>query len=410
MIYATTFAFFILCVVLLWIGIPRRISEPWKFLARGRQMLIQRAREHNGKPFSILIPGNRLHLVSSKAHWEDLNNTSLNHLSSHVWSKEHFQPKYTFGYEWPDRRQDDGMPVIRAIRTLSNQFSGLRERYVSLMESDLNDALKIYIQPNGISVIPLWETVKRLGSRMNIMMLFGQHIANDSEFVDRGLKYIDEVTLVSEAAKSFPLFLMPLMSRIIRGRNLNAQYVREIATHLILDIFTHPEYLPALREEVKDVLGNPASDINKLPLLENFLIESIRFHCFLSTVVHRVPLKSFSFSDGYTVPKGEIVEFYQYSVMNDETIHSNPNEFNPKRFEGKARKATDISMEWPFWGNSKMACPGRFHVCNVAKLIAIYFITNFDCDVTNSHNPSFEFRDVSVPHPKWELIMRRRTM
>lgn len=33
--------------------------------------------------------------------------------------------------------------------------------------------------------------------------------ANNSVFVDRGLKYIDEVTLVSEAAKSFPAFLVP---------------------------------------------------------------------------------------------------------------------------------------------------------------------------------------------------------
>lgn len=33
--------------------------------------------------------------------------------------------------------------------------------------------------------------------------------ANDPEFVDRGLKYIDEVTLVSEAAKNFPAFIVP---------------------------------------------------------------------------------------------------------------------------------------------------------------------------------------------------------
>lgn len=34
-------------------------------------------------------------------------------------------------------------------------------------------------------------------------------LANNPVFVDRGLKYIDEVTLVSEAAKSFPGFLVP---------------------------------------------------------------------------------------------------------------------------------------------------------------------------------------------------------
>ncbi len=98
----------------------------------------------------MLIPGNRLHLVSSKEHWDDLNKTSLNHLSSHAWSKQHFQPKYTFGYEWPDRREDEGMPVVRAIRTLSNQFPELKDSYVTIMRDDLGKALNMHIQSDGM--------------------------------------------------------------------------------------------------------------------------------------------------------------------------------------------------------------------------------------------------------------------
>jgi hypothetical protein len=149
--------------------------------------------QHKGGPFSVLIPGNRLHLVSSEEHWRDLNSTSLNLLSSHAWSNKRFQPKYTFGYEWPDQRQDDGMPVVRAI---------------------------------GCSKIALWDTVKRFASRMNILTMFGDDIgtcipisltetrgtysqsANDPEFVDRGLRYIDEVALILEVAKIFPAFLV----------------------------------------------------------------------------------------------------------------------------------------------------------------------------------------------------------
>lgn len=131
--------------------------------------------------------------------------------------------------------------------------------------------------------------------------------------------------------------------------------LQQIATHLLQDIYTHQEYLPALREEVKGVLDDPLPDMAKLPLLESFLVESIRTHCFLSTVIHRVPLKPYTFHDGYTVPSGEIVEFYQYSAMRDESIYPNPGKFDPSRFNGTGKSATDMGVEWPFWGNSKLA-------------------------------------------------------
>jgi cytochrome P450 len=131
--------------------------------------------------------------------------------------------------------------------------------------------------------------------------------------------------------------------------------VVQIATHLIHDIFTHPEYIPALRAELKDVLRSPTADLTKVPLLESFLVESIRTHCFLSTVNHRVPLEAFTFKDGYTVPQGEVVEFYQYGTMNDDTLYPEPGKFDPERHMRTGRKATDMGMAWPFWGNSKIA-------------------------------------------------------
>jgi hypothetical protein len=72
-------------------------------------MLVQ----HKGASFSSLIPGNRLHLVSSKEHWNGLNNASIDHLYSHAWFKQTFQAKHTLNYEWPDRRADEGMPIVR---------------------------------------------------------------------------------------------------------------------------------------------------------------------------------------------------------------------------------------------------------------------------------------------------------
>ena len=55
-----------------------------------------------------------------------------------------------------------------------------------------------------------------------------------------------------------------------------------------------------------------------------------------------------------------------------------------------------------------LCSPGRFHVSNVVKLIAIYFVMNFDCVVEDEGGMSFEFRDVLVPNPKCEVVVRRR--
>jgi hypothetical protein len=85
--------------------------------------------------------------VSSKEHWKELNNTSVFHLSSHAWSKQHFQPKHTFGYEWPDRTE--GMPVARAIKLVTSQFSTLQSKFIDIMETELDDALKLSTQNDG---------------------------------------------------------------------------------------------------------------------------------------------------------------------------------------------------------------------------------------------------------------------
>jgi hypothetical protein len=60
-----------------------------------------------------------------------------------------FQPKYTFGHEWPDRRDEDGMPIVRAIRTISRQFPALHPEYLDILEDGFCKATKAAPQKNG---------------------------------------------------------------------------------------------------------------------------------------------------------------------------------------------------------------------------------------------------------------------
>lgn len=49
-----------------------------------------------------------------------------------------FQPKYSLLREWPDRRDEEGMPFIRAIRTMSNHLPELKPKLLEFFRNDLD--------------------------------------------------------------------------------------------------------------------------------------------------------------------------------------------------------------------------------------------------------------------------------
>ena len=86
----------------------------------------------------------------------------------------------------------------------------------------------------------------------------------------------------------------------------------QVATQFIQDLVQYKVYAPAL---IQDMKNSQASSLKsrgaQTSLLEGFLMESMRFYCFQSTAVHRIALKPFTFSGGFTVPAGESIQFYQ---------------------------------------------------------------------------------------------------
>ncbi|KAF2793132.1 cytochrome P450 [Melanomma pulvis-pyrius CBS 109.77] len=412
----------ILCILLppvcIYVFFVQLHWKSWKYLSSGRDMMMAMADQCGDAAFSVPIPGNRLHLFTSKRHWDELNSTSLDVLSNHAWSKDMLQPKAAFGYDWSDRRNEEGMPIVRAIRTISNQFSILRPECVRILEQDFNQAMESNPSgKNAIGRVPLWPTIQFSLARITTLMICGEDVANDPEFMERSVKFLDEAGKVAEATKILPSFISPVVKMLIQGRNLNRDYVYAtiankteefrrakaasedtkelpktilnafmetvpddwpttrvvhivntlwysasqgitvLAAHLIQDIYTHESHIRDLQQECRGVLDDADSDMSKLPLLEAFLMESMRTKCFQSTTIHRVALgKPYTFSDGYSVPAGEILSFLQHKVYSDDTLYAEARNFHPARFQGSGRAATDMpGMEWAFWGNSKLA-------------------------------------------------------
>ena len=61
-------------------------------------------------------------------------------------------------------------------------------------------------------------------------------------------------------------------------------------------------------------------------------------------------IKDFTFSDGYIVPAGEIVQFNIQQMFLDERRYPTAHTFNPERHFDSKLRSTDVRPEWPFWG------------------------------------------------------------
>lgn len=129
-----------------------------------------------------------------------------------------------------------------------------------------------------------------------------------------------------------------------------------VSVQFIKDIYAHTSLIPDLLDEMEAAPSPPpVSTTAKDCLMEGVLIESMRLHCFQSTAIHRKAIKPFTFSDGYTIPANQSVQFYQERVHLDEQRYDQPTAFNPRRYKNSSRSVTDVGMDWPFWGVGRNA-------------------------------------------------------
>jgi hypothetical protein len=62
-----------------------------------------------------------------------------------------------------------------------------------------------------------------------------------------------------------------------------------------------------------------------------------------------------------------------------------------------AGKATELTI---------YSSPGRWHVANTLKLLAVVMLQRYDCSIEDTKNMNFGWRDALVPSPKTVLLMK----
>ncbi|KAB8238151.1 cytochrome P450 [Aspergillus alliaceus] len=190
--------------------------------------------------------------------------------------------------------------------------------------------------------------------------------------------------------------------------------------YAMFDLCLHPEYIEPLRKEIKRVrrTTNFSDHFDHLPLLDSFLRESARLNALDALTMQRMALSPYTFADGTHVPAGNLVAVPQAAVMQDSRHYAEPTEFNAYRFvavdetDGTMRafpKYTDVRWDYPYWGSSKRACPGRWYVSRTLKQILAHLVMNYDIKLANEDAPrSFVWTTAVVPRSSTKLMLRPR--
>lgn len=187
-------------------------------------------------------------------------------------------------------------------------------------------------------------------------------------------------------------------------------------TGAIFDLCAYPEYVPALRQEIEQVIAEDGYDVGasgdkklkkssmpKLWKLDSFLKESQRFSppgLVANLRVSVVPLK---LSTGHTIPANTRLAFPSYSVHHSATTPSfnnsnlpadTPKHLIPKQVEEfdalrfwKLRSIPGNENRYQFvttgaesltFGHGAHACPGRFFAGNEIKVVLIELLRNWE--------------------------------
>ncbi|KAL8771386.1 MAG: hypothetical protein Q9203_004991 [Teloschistes exilis] len=135
----------------------------------------------------------------------------------------------------------------------------------------------------------------------------------------------------------------------------------------------------------------------------------------------RKVMTPFTFSDGTHVPVNNWIVVPQQCMMKDPEHYPRPETFDGFRFvqprgggeeggvAGSESRLSHPSWRFPFWGSVKQACPARFYVTDMTKMIVSRFIMDFDFKLADENVPgSFAWGPLRVPHPCLAFLLKER--
>ncbi|KAI8051720.1 cytochrome P450 [Thamnidium elegans] len=161
-------------------------------------------------------------------------------------------------------------------------------------------------------------------------------------------------------------------------------------SYCIYWLLARPDLMERMMAEIESVApGNTPIDVevlNKMTFLNNFMREVLRQGA-SNLGVGKKAMEDFTFSNGYQVPKGRMVESSTRQLnFGTNSIRSEVEEMDPDM--SKNRIATTPARDYISFGMGKHLCPGRFFATQEIKMSLIYLLRNFDIKTVNGKKPT----------------------
>ncbi|KAK4063192.1 hypothetical protein Trihar35433_8987 [Trichoderma harzianum] len=428
-----------------------------------------------------------LHAVAKEVYDAMRNTRRLIYLTK----KQILQPNYTMcGFEVQDHRGIEGTGYVRALRSLlTSHLPKFQPHLEGIVKNALLTGLRD-VQSDGFAHVKIFPLMKILVTRVNCFIFFGEELSQNTEFTSAALDFPQDVAFAAELLRITPEFMRPLVASIATNRHkaattiyrylvpiieqrlairglqsteatpmdcmqwlidnsprknpwTPAKMVGEImavwfgsvhqlamtSTYAIQDLCLHPEYVEPLRIEIRDYfhLSNSPRDVERLPLLDSFIKESVRNSNFDAITCRRKALVPYTFQDGSSLNTGDWACIPQRAMMQDSTRYRDPQAFDGFRFAydnaqhqqhikqsteipgQKESKFTDATLDWPIWGLGNAACPGRFYASLVTKLILIRILEDWECKILEPEAPrSMTWRSSIVPRSSTIIMFRKK--
>ncbi|CAL9228176.1 unnamed protein product [Arabidopsis halleri] len=152
---------------------------------------------------------------------------------------------------------------------------------------------------------------------------------------------------------------------IIKGLMLGIMVASSETSALTIEwamasLLNHPKFLDKVKLEIDKKIGQDRlieeSDIANLPYLQNVVSETLRLHPAAPVLVPRSTAEDIKIG-GYDVPRDTMVMVNAWAIHRDPDLWTEPERFNPERFNGGEGEKDDVRMLIAF-GSGRRICPG----------------------------------------------------